>query len=400
MPNKSELKAAANISLLKKHYFFWGWLPENVVLVIFYQQLLDSYALVGLIFMLMRLFIALFTIPAGILSDYMGRKNTLIISAAFYCLTKACYLAALFFMPFEMLLLSSLFYGLAESFILSTNQSLLYETLKMQKREDEFHKVYGRTKAFHNAGLAASGLAGGLTASVLSFKYVMIMALAGSMVFLAISMKLYNVAGYKKEKNKFGHLKKALRDLVSNPRLSWLLAAESTDAGGSRAMGEYMPLYIQTIIPYWAMGAMKSLGQAACVTALWLSGNLAAVFGKIRVFKFFISLAPVSAALALMANGIATPFLLLAGDFGAGVTHPISAEIRQKEYAERRRATMGSLFIIINNLAEGAGSLLIGLLAAVVTPYYALIAFLGLRFVAIPIFFRAVSVQNPQTNPD
>ena len=126
---KQDQIARQNLKFLRYQFLFWGWLPENVVLIIYFGELLNSYALSGVVLLLRYFFISFFEIPTGIISDKYGRRLSLIFSALCYSFVKISYILAFFCYPFVFLIISSVFYGLAESLSSGTNNAVVYENV-------------------------------------------------------------------------------------------------------------------------------------------------------------------------------------------------------------------------------------------------------------------------------
>lgn len=383
------IKTNKNLSLFSKHYFFWGFSPENVILVIFFGQALNSYTLAGVIFMLRHLLIAFFELPTGVISDYIGRRKSLIISSIFYILLKISYLLACFYNPMLFLAISSICYGIAESFISGTNGALLYETLETDNKEKEFHSYYGKFKAYHTIALAVSGLLGGFIASFFSFEYIMVLSLIGSVLFLLTNVRLYDLLEHKVDTGHIKHTVNACYNIVSNKKLLWVAISSVVGSGGNRAVREYMPSYLESLIPYWAMGIFRFLNWTFTSISSWYSDFFTKMWGLVRSYKIFSVMGPFSILFALLVNNILTPFIILFEYFAHGASHAIGSEIKQKEFTKNQRATMDSIISMFGNISEGLVSLLVGFMAQMFTPYYAMFIALAFRLIALPALFKA-----------
>ena len=381
---------ANNLSVFKAHYFFLYFNPESVVFLLFLHKLLGSFALVGAVAMLYPIFTGVFNIPAGVMSDYIGRRGAMILSGVLGVLTKTCYMAAIFSSPIQFLVLGAILNGFGESMSNNTSQSLFYETLKAGGCEKQFYNLFGKTNSFKSTGMAIAALLGGAILHFGSFTYVIILSLASSTVLLLVNMRMRDAVKYKKERNKLSHLKKALKNLISNPKLLLFSGADAINAGGVISAKHYMPVYLASIIPYWALGVWRFSGMIFSAVGSWYTGALSERMGKVRAFMISMVIGPALQLVALIMNNILTPIVFLTNNFFGGIKYAISTGIRQDEYDKRQRATMTSLLAMMRSIAEGLGIFAIGALAEAAGIYTALFAAVGLRIIAIPMYSRAL----------
>lgn len=380
-----------NLKLLRYQFFFWGWLPENVILIIYFRELLNSYTLAGLVLMLRYIFISLFEIPTGVVSDKYGRRGALILSSLCYSLIKVCYILAFFIQPFVLLVLSSIFYGLAESLSSGTNDAVIYENIKRLKGLDKFEDYYGKIKACHILGLGTSALLGGLIASFFSLYAVMWLSFAGTFLQLYFSWRLTEIGFTASSKKSFQHFYLSCKEIWQNKKLKSLLFAEFINAGGSRGQADTMPLYLETLIPYWLMGIWRFSGRFINFFSFWFIQAFINKFGFKKCYIWSVISAPSSILFGLLLNNIITPIVFLADFFLHGIKYTSVTKIKQNEFTNTQRATMESIYSMGGNIFAGVAVLLVSSIAQYTSVYWAIFATLLLKFIAIPFYLAILT---------
>jgi MFS family permease len=121
------------------------------VLALFYIASQVSIEQFGIILGVFSLTICLLQIPTGVIADFFGRRNTLLLS-------RICYIAEVLilcfcngFWPF---LIAKVISGVGVSLSSGTNEALLYETLKKTNRISEHRKIFGNLQSISNVFMA------------------------------------------------------------------------------------------------------------------------------------------------------------------------------------------------------------------------------------------------------
>ena len=379
--------AQQNLKILRYQFLFWGWLPENVILIIYFGELLNSYALSGVVLLLRYFFISFFEIPTGIISDKYGRLLSLIFSALCYSFVKISYILAFFCYPFVFLIISSIFYGLAESLSSGTNNAVVYENVKKLKALDNFEDYYGKIKACHILGLALSSLLGGLVASIFSMYAVMWLSLFGTFLHLYFSWRLIETGFTPSSRKNFQQFWESCLYIWKNGKLNALFIAEVLNSAGSRGQADTMPIYLQTLIPFWAMGLWRFIGRSVNFCSSWFVQFFINRFGFKKCYIWSVISAPASILFGLILNNITTPIVFLADFFLHGIKYTSITKIKQNEFTDTQRATMESIYSMSSNIFAGITVLLISLVAQYTSAYWAIFASLILKLIAIPYYF-------------
>ena len=107
--------------------------------------------------------ILLFEVPTGFLSDKIGRKKTLLLSIIS---VEIAFIIYIFKRDFVSFLIADIFYALALALYSGTFSALVYETLKEQKREDEYKRVWGSIIFYTLLGASLASLLSGFLATI------------------------------------------------------------------------------------------------------------------------------------------------------------------------------------------------------------------------------------------
>ena len=149
-----------NLYLIKIAKWFNLVMP---VVVLFYQ---DNGMGMQQIFMLKSIYsiaIVVMEIPSGYLADVWGRKKTLFMGAVLGAAGFAVYSFSFGFWAFAV---AEIILGVGHSCVSGADSAMLYDTLKVSKREDEYIRHEGRITSAGNFAEAFAGICGGLLATV------------------------------------------------------------------------------------------------------------------------------------------------------------------------------------------------------------------------------------------
>src|SRR3989338_3380316 len=123
-----------NIRLLTWFNFFTDLRLYAPIAIIYFAKVTGSYALGMSIFSIVYISSAFFEIPTGMLSDYLGRRKTVIMGAV------GAVAYAIFYAiggSFWILAIGAIFEGLSRSFYSGNNDALLYDSLLEKNREKD-----------------------------------------------------------------------------------------------------------------------------------------------------------------------------------------------------------------------------------------------------------------------
>jgi len=315
------------------------WLP--IMTIYFLRKgfsLTEILALVSIQFA----FQIIFEVPSGIFSDFYGRKKTLIISAVMFILGLLMYVFTNEFAPY---ILASVFIGASQAFLSGSDSSLIYDSLKSLKREDEYKKIEGRAYAFQLAALGTAGFVGGFLTKINISLPLLLHAIAiGVSVLILLSMKEPPQYTTSTERNYFKHLKIAIKFSWNHPRIKWIIIFYS-------AMMTSMLISHRLFQPYME-GIGIDVSYFGIIYLVWLlfcalvARYAHKIESKIGVF-YSLLIISIFASLPLIFAGISPSIyiilILFFSEFAFGFAKPVIYEYINKHVESHNRATILSL---------------------------------------------------------
>lgn len=359
-----------NIKLLALFNFFTDFHLYSAILIIYFAQVTGSYALGMSLFSVAMVSSALFEVPTGIFSDYIGRKKTMILGAICAVLSLTFYAIG---MNYWILFIGTLFEGLQRAWYSGNNDALLYETLSNSNRKDDYDHYLGRTSAMFQVAAAVGIILGGFIA-VWSFSLVMWLSVIPQIICLIISLLIIEpIKQSRQSSNIYSHLINSAQKIWANRKLRLL----STNSIIGFAVGEstyqFRAAFVNTLWPLWAVGFSKVLSSIGAAISYWYSDKLIKKVGAFRlllisnIYGKFINIGSVAVAT------IISPVLLSSTSLFYGATGVANSKLMQKEFTDEQRATLGSINSFMGNLAFGIFAVILGMFADKFGPTKALL---------------------------
>lgn len=359
-----------NIKLLALFNFFTDFHLFSAILIIYFAQVTGSYALGMSLFSVAMVSSALFEVPTGIFSDYIGRKKTMVLGATCAVLSITFYAIG---MNYWILFIGALFEGLQRAWYSGNNDALLYETLSNSNKKDDYDHYLGKTSAMFQVAAAVGIIIGGFIA-VWSFSLVMWLSVIPQVICLIISLFIAEPARQSDQSsNIYSHLVIAAKKIWVNRKLKLL----STNSIIGFAVGEstyqFRAAFVNTLWPLWAVGFSKVLSSIGAAVSYWYSGKL---IRKVGVFRLLFISNIYGKVINIGSVAIATiisPILLSSTSLFYGATGVANSKLMQKEFTNEQRATLGSINSFMSNLAFGIFAVILGMFADKFGPTKALL---------------------------
>ncbi|PIV70709.1 hypothetical protein COW57_03770, partial [Candidatus Roizmanbacteria bacterium CG17_big_fil_post_rev_8_21_14_2_50_39_7] len=140
-----------NIKLLAWFNFFTDFKLYSAIAILYFVHVTGSLALGMSIYSIASISDALFEVPTGILSDMVGRKNTIVLGSIASVAYALCYALG---GSYLMLALGAVFQGLSVAFYSGNNDALLHDSLKESGNEKKFHTYLGKLSSLFQLALA------------------------------------------------------------------------------------------------------------------------------------------------------------------------------------------------------------------------------------------------------
>ena len=206
-----------NIALYPWFKFFQNLLFWQAVWFLFFQDKLSASQAI-LLYMIYDLATTSLEVPSGYLSDRIGRRFTLLLSA--FAAVGAS-LLLLFGATFEAFVLAQVLWGTSAAFASGTDSSILFESLAAVDRADKVEAHELRAWRFTFTGLALSAATGGAMSLVsfeLAFAATAVAMVAWAVCALLMTEPPRSAGDTESDVRRILHLKEAFR----NPVLIWL----------------------------------------------------------------------------------------------------------------------------------------------------------------------------------
>lgn len=374
-----------NVKLLAWFNFFTEFKLYAPLAIIYFSQVTHSYALGASIFSITMVSSAFFEIPTGILSDFIGRKKTIILGALCGILYTSFY--ALGF-SYWILVLGAILEGLSRSFYSGNNDALLHNTLSETGNENNYHHYLGKITSMLQLSAGISALIGGIVAGVYFPAIFWLSALAQIMCFI-LSLKVIEPKSQGNESgNIYNHLQEAIKYFIRNPKLRLLSTSSIFSYGLGEASYQFRGAFFASIIPLWLIGIIAMIANFGAATGFYLSGKIIDKLGSLKILLLGSIYTRIVHLISLTIPSVLSPFLMTTTSLHHGISNTAKNSLMQKEFTATQRATMSSLNSLAGSLFLAVAILGIGLVADKLTPAQALIIMELLMIINVFIYWK------------
>jgi MFS family permease len=178
-------------------FCFYGFLKNlrlfEPFLFLFFLENNLSFLQIGFLYSIREITRNVFEIPAGIISDSLGRKKTMMASFGLYIVSFVTYYFA---QTYAVFILAMIIYSFGDAFRTGTHKAMIFDYLKINHWEDQKVFYYGYTRSWSQFGSAISALVAGFLV-FFSGSYRMIFIYST----LPYMLDLLLIASYPKELN-------------------------------------------------------------------------------------------------------------------------------------------------------------------------------------------------------
>jgi MFS family permease len=375
---------------------FSSTMSKNPALPLFMRSLGVPESTVGFIAAASTLVGIVVSIPAGILSDIIGRRRVILMAAVVFATAPFLYL--LIIDPWQLILVR-IYHGLATAIL---------GPVAMAAVADTFQKGRGERMAWYSSatmvGRFTAPFVGGILIFGDDFRWVYLAdGFAGVLALLAaIRLPLSTNAStsvgeaFKRQRGKYGE------DIAFVFRHPGILATSGIEAVQYFAFGgieTFLPIYVKERLGYSTLeiGLLFTAQVLAATLTKPIMGRLSDRYGRIPMITFGLVLGGATTGLMLFSTNYISLIICIAL-FGLGlatVTASTSALVADLSRVYSRGGAMGILASIMD-IGQSAGPMVTGIL---VSAYSYPIAFgaVGIGMVVISLMYtigmRRVPVQ-------
>jgi len=163
---------------LKNQRFF-----ESFIILYFLNQGI-TYLQIGILYSMREILLNLLEVPAGFISDSLGRKKTMITSFAMYII---CFALFSLGSGFTLFAVAFIFYALGDAFRTGTHKAMIYDYLKINGWSEYKVDYYGQTRSWSQKGSAISSLIAGAVIFISgNYRWVFIISLIPAILDLLL----------------------------------------------------------------------------------------------------------------------------------------------------------------------------------------------------------------------
>lgn len=380
---KYEIKSK-NIPIMYAIEFLGGFLFFLPILALYFEQSLFSVKNVAIIFAVEALAVAIFEIPTGALSDIFGRKKVVIINFA-------TILVALTFLlvggSMIMFFGYAIFNGLAMALASGNSQSLIYDSLKEENKEQYYKKAIGVLYAVWPLGASIGSIIGGHLAHI-SLSTPVLYTFIPITVAFTLTFFLKEPVYNKPENQKmFDHIRSSSKLIFQSKQLlilifGWLLLM---------SLGESMhllkPIFLEfKEVPVVYFGYLFAFIFGLSAISHYVGHDVSEKFGNKKTLLFCLIISPLLTLAATITHKYTAAILLAAPSLLFGIRNTIIDYLYNKSIPSSHRATINSINSFISKIGIAVFSPLIGFFADLYSINTAFIIGIGLMFL-IPILF-------------
>ncbi len=179
-------------------YYFYRFFDELIPIYPLYLLMFEkgglTVAQISLLLVIWSVPSVILEIPSGVMADRWSRRNMLLLGQV---LKAGCYLTWIFSDCFEIYALGFVLWGIGGAFKSGSEEALLYDSMKLTNREEQFEKVLGRGRFLSGISTVLASLFGGLIGMHYGFPMVLLLSVIAALSAAVIVFSMREVNLYK-----------------------------------------------------------------------------------------------------------------------------------------------------------------------------------------------------------
>ena len=383
---KSKNKMRKNVFVLYLFSFFIRMNLSLPIELLFFVSLSGSYAKAMSIIFIAHMTSTCLGVPLGLLSDKIGRKKVAVLCSFFRLFSFILYALA----PcYEILILGAFCSGFYR-FSSVNADTLLYESLASMRLQNKYHKAISKLKSVSSFSLGIGAVLSGLFYYFLSLRGVIILTIFPMLIAFLLSFLLKEAPLHKEvNSNPFKHFFKALLYFKKNKRLFSFAVADSMHYGLNESSFTINAAFFKTIMPVEFLGVLRFAGYMLSSVTSFLSAKIASFIGLNKTILFGAVADNIVNIFSVLSANIFSPLFKTAGSGFFGIYSPATGAFVQKEASDEERATIVAFASLLNSGFFALGTLLIGHLADIYSPWTAMLIGYSSALVSNSLFLIA-----------
>jgi MFS family permease len=303
-----------------------------------------------------------FEVPTGAMADKIGRKYSVLLGAFLWAMGIILYVVGQSFFVFA---LSEITFSLGSAFKSGADSALIYDSLKVLKRENEYQSIEGKARSY---ALYAQAI--GSVLSSFLYEININLPMLASVVCMAITMlaalrfKEPHIEGKvgKYGENYFKQIKESGRFILMHDKLKAIVFFCMVFFIFYRTGFWYYQPYMESVnIPVKYFGLLFFIFN---ITAAFISKRSAYIMDKTKpkTLTFMAFLMIISFLILGTIKIWPGVFAILLQQAARGIYRPVTTKYLNKHIPSDKRATILSFHSLCTNLAVAAAFPLMGIL--------------------------------------
>lgn len=356
-------RARTNLRLFNVLTFMRGFSAFEAVAAVYFTSIVGSMGVAMIVLTVMNVTASACEIPTGVLSDWIGRKKTLVLSFCASALAAAAYALAT---DTTLLFVGSVLFGVALSLMSGTDTAFVYENVESVGERDQFKKYEGHRRALGRYALVFSAVIGGVCI-YFSDMHLAVAVTAGVYALAAIgSLFLSDIREHVTPfgANVYAHIGEAWR-VMRQDRVLWHMSVGTMLSDGVGNV-EYRvrALLFALVMPTWAVSVLGGISNLASGLGMKYAHTITNRVGDAPCLVHANILGRGLNILLTVTNSVYSGVIMSVSAFVTFGVRTIAAEdILQGRYTVDQRATMGSLVGLGKSAVYSVAGVAVGFLA-------------------------------------
>ncbi|MBN1427055.1 MAG: MFS transporter [Anaerolineae bacterium] len=358
------------LTFLRCFYFFSELKFYHSIALIYFAHVTGSWMMAASIISITQISAAIFEVPTGVFSDWVGRQRTIVLGASCGVLAVTSYAIGA---NYGWLAFGAILEGAARACYSGNNSAYLYNILSQTNKIDTYANHFGKLYSLSALAELVSTLMGGFMAAR-SFNVLMWLSVATQIAGLLVSLLLPKENKTAPSRSTFRlHLLEALDGFRHNPKLRLLSLSVILGNGIGLSAWSLQPAVFNAIWPLWAVGVARAFQAATAMLGGYLSGSIIKRLHARRVILFGSIYAWLANIIPALFPSPVAPLLIASSPILDGPQTTAIETLLQGEFSERQRATMASLSALVGSLFYAGFAFATGAVADIIGPIQTLV---------------------------
>ena len=259
-------------------------------LIIYFYEITGSYFLSGNIMILKAIIQSIAEVPTGIISDkFLGRKNSYLVATFLDFLSYVFYILGSF--NYIFLIIGRIFMGLGTALSSGNRNALLYDSLRDEEKEQEFHQYFSKCQMYQYFWFGLFLLASGALAHYYGTIYVVYFCAIQRFIAFLIGFFLKEPKVHVEQKNVYKnnsvqHLNASIKAFIENKYLFLIGITYILKRGFILGTNRFNATFYTLLIPMNMLGVVTSISLIVHSVVSKYSHSFTNKFGKLKALLY------------------------------------------------------------------------------------------------------------------